>query len=78
MRLSVVASFVTLVSLGSSVPTSDPASRITPRDDAQQLDALQQQALDATLAALDAEEQELQKRGQTASCTRQNLEIRLE
>jgi 23S rRNA maturation mini-RNase III len=78
MRLSIVASFVTLVSLVSSVPTSDPVSRVKARDDAQQLDALQQQALDATLTALDAEEQELQKRGQTASCTRRNLEIRLE
>lgn len=78
MKFSSTAVLVALLQLASSVPTSDPASRITQRDDAQELDTLQKQALDAVLAVLDAEEQALQKRGETASCTVRNLQIRLE
>jgi cell division protein FtsL len=40
--------------------------------------SLSEQALNATLDRLDAEEASLKKRGQTASCTTSNLSIRRE
>lgn len=81
-----VTSFAFLASLLALLPFSSAVSASgsikQPEDvlgeDAQALNAFQQQALDTTFATLDAEEERLKKRGETASCTRQNLEIRLD
>ncbi|TVY90929.1 Tyrosinase-like protein [Lachnellula willkommii] len=64
--------------LANNTLADDTLANSTLADDAQLLDLFQQQALNATLDALDIEEESLTKRGETASCTRQNLEIRRE
>ncbi|TVY46405.1 Tyrosinase-like protein [Lachnellula occidentalis] len=75
-----LANALAVLPLASAVPSSGSINQRehVSVDDAQELSVLQQQALDTALAALDSEEESLKKRGETASCTRQNLEIRLE
>jgi len=83
MRISSFASLASLLALfplSSSVPTPESVRQRddTLGNDALQLTALQEEALGAALAELDAQEESLKKRSETASCTRRNLEIRLE
>lgn len=75
MKLSIISS---LVLSASCVVLAAAVRRDEIADAEAQFSALSEQALNATIDRLDAEEASLKKRGKTASCTVANLSIRRE
>ena len=78
MKFSTVSSLVlTLLPLVSAAPAPAAGTPDLAASE-QKFELLAEQAINATLARLEAEEDSLKKRGVAASCTAKNLSIRRE